>query len=437
MSKFQIILLGVLVVAFLFAILLFSGIIPWSKGGGGKAVSLNVWGTFDEREMKELFSQLINKTGGRVYIEYVKKSPETYKYELLDAMAAGNPPDIWFMTQDMIIEFEDKVYKIPFESFSTRDFRDTFIDSGEIFIDQKENSVIAFPFFVDSIILYWNRSLFSSSGVARVPQYWDEFMITAESLTKRDKTNNITQSGAALGEFRNVRNAKEILSMMVLQTGNSIVRTNSLGQFEIVWNERGEFELSPAESALIYFGDFSNPKKTSYAWNRALDDSLHMFTSGSLAMYFSYSSEFLDVKQKNPHLDFDVAIVPQIKPKKEKTEIKSTFGKIYALAISKTSPKKQEALSAIFLMLNKDQNKQFAEALFLAPARRDLLAEGNPDDILSIFYKSAIMSRSWPEPNPQAVSEIFQILIESTVTGKVRIFDALSDAGKRLEELYK
>ena len=72
-----------------------------------------------------------------------------------------------------------------------------------------------------------------------------------------------------------------------------------------------------------------------------------MFAKGALAMYFGYASEMSEIKNRNPHLNFDLAEVPQIKGDKSKT----SFAKIYALAIMKNSSqtKKKAALDSIII----------------------------------------------------------------------------------------
>lgn len=433
MSKFQIIIIGVLGAAGLVAVLMFMGVIPgFGKGGvgSGNEVKLTMWGPFSSEKVRAAISKINEENSGSFSITYSEKKPETYKNELLNAMASGNPPDIWFLSQDMVLEYKDKVQIIPFESFPERNFRDIFVDSSNLFINRKENGIIALPYIIDPIVLYWNRDLFSSAGIARPPQYWNEFLSSVIALTKFDGANNIIQSGASFGEFDNVKNAKDILSMMILQTGSLLVEPETLN---VVWEEKGNAAISPVENAVMFYNDFSNPKKTSYSWNRALKNSNDMFVAGSLAMYFGYASELSSIKEKNPHLNFDVGLVPQIKDGK----IKAAFGRIYALAVSKTSHNQQAAFSAMTKLIDKSLNKGFSESLFLAPARRDALTEGSPDPVLSVFYKAGIMARSWLEPNPQKVSDIFEIMIESTATGKMRMSDAVRDATRALEQILK
>jgi len=430
MSKFQIIIIAVCVIAVLVAVLIFAGILPgFKKGGaGGKAVEISMWGTFPARKIEALVSDFNEKNRDFFKINYSEKKPSDYENEIVNNLASGNGPNIWVLTQDLILKHKDKVFAIPFTSYKERDYQDNFIDPAVLFTDSK--NIFGFPLAIDPLVLYWNRDLFASNGISRPPQYWDEFLIDVQNLVKRDEAGNITQAGAALGEFQNVKNTKEILSMLILQAGNSIVDKNTL---DVVLGERGENLLDPTESAVRFFNEFSNPSKTSYSWNRALPDSDKMFIAGSLAMYFGYASELENIKTKNPHLNFDITEVPQIKNGK----IKATFGRIYSLVVSKNSPQIQTVFSALLKLTAKDFSKDFSKATNLGSARRDVLAEGTDDPILSVIYKSTIMSRSWLEPDPSAVSEIFKNMVESTATGRLKISEAVANAKNKLEEIIK
>ncbi len=426
MSRFQIIVVGIMVAIAAIAMMIFTGVIPGFKQdpGAETEASAVVWAPFPKT--KGISDNIKN---------YFEKKQENYKEELLNAMASGNPPDVFFLTQDMVLEFKDKVEILPFQSFPERNFRDIFADSADIFIDYEKQGIVAFPYIIDPIVLYWNRDIFSSSGIAQIPQFWIDFMSVVPALTKLDTAGNVVQSGAAFGEFSNVKNAKEIISMLVLQTNNPLLDSRTM---KVVWNEKEKQPESPVESAVRFFNEFSNPKKPTYSWNRSLKNSDDMFAFGSLAMYFGYAGEFKHIKEKNPHLNFDVAVVPQIKPAKPTdANYKATFGKIYALAVPKNSSNKQSAFAFISKLIDKDKNKTIAESLFLVPANRVAMAEASPDPVLGVFYKAGIMVKSWLEPDPLAVSAIFKNMLESSSSGGKKISEAVSDATRQLEELLK
>lgn len=432
MSKFQMIVIAVFSVVALVAILMFAGLIPGFKSMGGKKTGdkIIMWSAFSRGEMNPMIYDLNDENRSLFSIKYFEKKPNSYESELMDALASGTGPDIWLITQSAVLKTKNKVFQIPFESFSERAFSDAFIDSAEVFLDMNGKSAVGIPVAVDPIVMYWNRDMFSSAGIARPPEYWSEFLLDVEKLTKRDGAGNIIQSGAALGEFRNIKNAKDILSMLILQGGSKIVDPVSL---KISSDNIGRDIFDPTENAVIFFNEFSNPTKSSYSWNRALPSSDEMFVNGSLAMYFGYASELPDIKKKNPHLNFDVAVVPQIK----KSPIKATFGKIFSAVISKSSQHTQSAFSAVFKLAGEKFSKRFAQTFYMAPARRDLLAAGSNDPDFSIFYKSAVMARTWLEPDPQKVYKIFQNMVESTATGRLKVSAAVKEEKNRLDRLLK
>jgi hypothetical protein len=59
--------------------------------------------------------------------------------------------------------------------------------------------------------------------VANPPKYWDELYALTSKISTHDSSSDILQSTVAFGEWDNVTNAKEILSLLLLQAGTPIV----------------------------------------------------------------------------------------------------------------------------------------------------------------------------------------------------------------------
>lgn len=421
MSKFQAIFIGVIIILVFVAFMILSGFLPGLPGMGGEnAVELTMWGNLPESVFRYSIEALNRKNHKDFSIKYFEKNEETYEKTLVDVLASGTGPDIFLMTQDFILNHKNKVFLVPFATFSERDFKDTFIDEGELFLADK--GVVAFPLVVDPIVLYWNKDFFSKKGIASAPKTWDEFLDHVVSLTLRDRSGNILESGAAFGGSKNVRNAKDIFSMLVLQGGTKIVEKDTLS---VTFNSRGTISDAPAVSALSFYTGFSNPSKISYSWNRALPNSRDMFIAGKLAMYFGYASEYTDISDANPHLNFDVANVPQVKD----SALQVTFGKIYGVAVSKSSPyAAAQALSSVFsLATDRDVVDMLSEGSLLPSARRDVLAEGTLNSVSAVFYRAAIQARGWLEPGSKVVSGMVEDMIDSIVAGKKNFSKAVLD----------
>ena len=433
-TPFQIILLAGFGFIAVVAVLIFSGILPGYKNERaqrGPVVSISLWGTLPKNQISGVISA-VNKENKSYKITYAEYSASSYEENAINALASGYGPDLWLISQDMVLKNKDKISVIPFAYYPERNFRDDFVDISSLFLDAKNGGLTAFPFLIDPMVMYWNKDLFSSTGISQPPQNWDEFAEDVKIFTEKNEAGNITQSGTALGELSNIRNGKDILSMLIIQSGNPIVKTDNRGNLKVALDEKNDSGKSPSASSVKFFNDFSDPNKSVYSWNKALSNADTMFAKGALAMYFGYASEWPEIKAKNPHLNFDIAEVPQIKGDKTKT----TFAKVYALAVMKNSSqaKKQAALNSILFMVSNAVSKDFSQATGLASSRRDLLAEKTTDAYFGLINKAAVMSKAWLEPDGDEVRRIFKDMVESVSSGSLSVGDSVRLAKNRLDQ---
>ncbi|MCF7835685.1 MAG: extracellular solute-binding protein [Candidatus Marinimicrobia bacterium] len=423
-NTFQIIFTGAILGLIILALLVFAGIIPgFSSIRGFNPAKLTLWGFWPKGDFTEVVG-ILNEENEKIFtLDYVEKNLETYDNELLDALASGVGPDMFMLTQDMILKYRSKSFVVPFDMFSERSFRDTFIDVSDIFlwkVEGTDNGIVAVPFAIDPIVMYFNKDILNSAGIVNPPKYWDDFQTQSISLTKKDTSGNISQSGSALGEYSNINNAKDIFSMLVLQSGSKIVDPLNL---DLLFGDKGSMVVEPVNSAVSFYSSFSNPSKVSYSWNKALHNSRDFFSGGKLAFYFGYASEYGSIISQNPHLNFDVTTVPQVRG----SSFNATFGKTYAGAVSKSSPNIGPAISATFGFTGDEVLKQLNQRLFLPPIKRGLISEGAKDPVMSVFYKAAVQSRSWLEPSFGSVANLFQAMIEDTAYGRKNIHQAIID----------
>lgn len=434
MKPFQIIVLLIFGVFLIIGVLIFSGIIKLPGGGDNSGVSgeVVIWGTLPNSYFDKLLSDFnLAHQKESFSVRYVEKDKTTFDNDLVEAIAANVGPDLVFLPQDLILRHVSKIYPLPLTTISERDFKDMFIEEGELFFFN--GNAIAIPFTIDPIMLYWNRDSFSAAGFSKPPQYWEEFMAIVPQLTTKDSATNITKSALAFGEAKNILNAKDILSMLIMQAGSKIVAYSPEKGVEVSLGQNNTSGLRAGEAALQFYTEFSNPVKQHYSWNKSLPSSRNMFLSGDLAMYFGYASEILDLRARNPHLNFDVAMVPQSKGVNKKI----TFGRMHGLAALKSSKNLTTALYVEVLLSQADFMKNIPERSYLPPTRRDLLQVRPSDPYLSIFYDSAIISNAWLDPAPKETTAIFASMIDNVVSGRFRPQEAVSDTASQLEKLVK
>lgn len=422
MSTFKIVVIAIFAGSIVVGIALFA----LSKGtSSGQSANLLVWGTISPEAFDAAYKSSSLKANKQIQVAYVKKDSSTFDADFVEALATGTGPDIVILRDDYIYKNSNKLFAIPYANYTERTFKDRFIEGGEIFL--APGGVVALPFIVDPLVMYWNRDLFSNNLVSSPPKYWDEIVPLIAKTTVKDSGGSILKSTIALGEWRNVNNAKEIVAMLLLQAGTPITMRTESG-LQSVLNSTFDYPVAPSQSAINFYTQFSNPTTPSYTWNRSLPASISMFLSGNLATYIGSASEIFSIQQKNSNLNFDVTLVPQIRD----TAKKIVFGHMYALSIVKQS----KQIGGAFLALNALTEAGSLQALEtltnLPPVRRDLLSLVPPDAFRAVFYNSALLSRSWIDPNSAASSNTFRDMIESVTSGRLRLSEALNRANDEL-----
>jgi ABC-type glycerol-3-phosphate transport system substrate-binding protein len=429
MNNFQTILVGIFLAFFVFAVLIFSGLL---KIGGKASTStapvgkVVIWGTFSNTDIYKVLEDL-NGANKDLTVTYVKKDQATYQQSLIESFAAGNGPDLFIITPDMIIKDDPYIYKIPYTSYAAKTFSDAFINGADIYLGP--SGVIGFPIAVDPIVMYYNKDILSNEGLALPPTYWDELSDLNGKLTKKYDDGTILESMIALGQYDNVTNAKDILATLLLQNNNSIIQRTSTGYGAVLNENKSSMDISPVESVLSFYTKFSNPSDALYSWNRALPSSLDMFAQGKLAFYIGRASELFKIESINPNLSFNVAQVMQTRAMNNKR----TYASVYALSVSKKSANLTAAFGVAGLLTNGDPAKNFAAAVSLPPASRALLAVKPADQYLFTFFNSAIISRPWLDPDSEKTDSIFKQLVENILSNKLRVGDAAAKAQNQLQ----
>lgn len=434
MNNFQTILVAVFLAFFVFAVLIFSGLLKIGDGATKSATPVGkvvIWGTFNNTtELTKIFEDT-NSNNKDLIINYVKKSESTYEQDLIESFASGTGPDLFMVTPDMVQRFGGFIYKVPYATYSEKTFKDTFIDGASVYL--AKDGVIGFPVVVDPIVLYYNKDIFSNEGIVSAPKYWDELFGLSDRLTKKKNDGTILQSMIALGRYDNVNHAKDILATLMLQSNNPIISSTPTG-FEPVLTDNPAFlPVPPVEQILNFFIEFSNPSDTAYSWNRSLPNSIDMFTGGKLVMYLGRASELFNIESTNPNLSFDVTQVLQTKG----TNIKRTYAKMYALSVNKSSKNITAAFGVAGILSNGDTAKNISSALSLPPASRALLAVLPTDPYMSTFYSSSIVSRTWLDPSASASDSIFAELLQNILSNKLSVPDAVAKAQSQLVSIIK
>src|SRR3989344_182952 len=355
--RIQLIVIGIALALAVVVVLVLMGVLPGLRDReADRAVVLNMWSFQKENESFHEIIVKYREEKPNVSINYQQKNLENFESDFLNVLARGGKdiPDIIVFPSDYLKSHGDKLSPAPSLLITEREVSQQYIDAANNFLTPKKE-VLGLPLYAEPLLLYWNKDLFSQNFITLPPATWDEFLADAQKITKKDNFGNILISGAALGRAINIKNSALILTTLMLQSGEKIIDENG----EVVLGspiQIGNTAVRPAESALRFVSDLANAGKSAQSWSGTLPEAKDFFIAGKLAMYLGTPQEFNEIKEKNPHLNFAVSALPQLK-----NTSPITSGVLYALSSPKASAKQQQAWGFIIFLTGSENSSEYGK----------------------------------------------------------------------------
>jgi ABC-type glycerol-3-phosphate transport system substrate-binding protein len=422
MSKFQIIILSI------FVLFIIAGVVAFATYRGGSTdesiPEITIWGTFPAAVFEKHVNNINSQLAETFSVNYVEMRDDQFSRDFIAALARGQGPDAVLLSSETLLPHDDKLILIPYETYNQRQFIDSYIQEANIYLSP--NGIKALPFTVDPLVMFWNRDTFDAAGFPIHPKFWDEFTALNQKLTVKDQNGNIRKSAIALGDFTNVAHPREILGTLLMQSGNPITVQNSEGRVESTIKTTAA--ANPG-TAISFFVQFVDPANANYSWNRSLPNSKTAFLSGFLATYFGFASELSDIRAKNPNLNFDVALLPQIRT----GGVKATYGKMYGFSIVRSTVNPAATFQVISLLTSPTFLADLSQNLYMPTVRRDIIVQGSSDPYMTRFNEAALVARTWIDADPAESTRIFKEMVDSVVSGRKNLNAAIRDAGDQYD----
>ncbi|OGG93971.1 hypothetical protein A2609_02405 [Candidatus Kaiserbacteria bacterium RIFOXYD1_FULL_47_14] len=429
-SLFQGILFGVFIFAALVGLFVFA---TYSNSGNSRNAvgTVVIWGILPTEEMQSALTAAAQSEPLLKNVSYVRKNSATLASDLASAIATGFAPDLVLASQEELRSIAKFIAPIPSGSLSTSAFANTFIEEASIFA--APSGYYGIPFLVDPLVLFSNRAILASSGIAKPPTTWEALMGLVPSVAILSPSRQITRGLIALGTYDNVHNARGILSALFIQAGVPISSHSSVGTLTANLGTNTSSGVPSGESVLGFYTQFADPSKVSYTWNASLQDSQQMFQNGDLALYLGYASEAKFFKTANPNLNFSVTPLPQ----PATATIKSAFGLVYAFMIPRGANNSSGAYQTAVLLTNVAEQNAAVSATGLAPVVLNELATVPADSASAVAYAEALYSKGWLSPTPADTDAVFSGMITDVISGRSSLSVALVSAERSLTALLQ
>ena len=434
MSGFRNILLGSFIVIFIFAILVFGGVIKLGSTATEQApVTLTLWGPFAPDTFKDYLTDY-NIENPNAQILYTQMPSENLHQQLIEAIASGRGPDMVIFSNENFLQDISKIYITPYQSYPLRLFQDTYIEGASVFLNG--DGVALYPLVTDPLVAYYNKDLLAGARYIYPPRTWSQLNQSVPLLLKKDKLG-VTQSAIALGDSVNIPAFKKILSTLLLQSGAPIISfdINSKSYISTLNTESSSGSTNPTsqEQAFLYFQSFSDPTSPLYSWNKKLDSAQDAFTSGKVAFYLGPSSELFAIQSKNPNLNFDV--MGMFQPDNAVRPL--TYGTMYGIGIMSTSANIASAFSAITSLTSKDTVDTISKKTSLPPARKDLLQVPTTSPYAAVFFDQALHTFAWADPDTAGTDAAFRDMIRRQSSGEWDAEQSLYETQKQIQSLIR
>ena len=424
-----------------------------------KPITLTYWRVFDGEDAFEEIIANYKQLHPFVNIEYRKLRYDEYETELLNALAEDRGPDIFSIHNTWIRKYRTKITPMPesttmaypvtkgtvkkevipelrtTRSFTTREIKDNFVETVHKDVILEDGKVYGLPLSVDTLALFYNKDLLNNAGISEVPAYWNRELLQAvKKMTKQDPKRGLIQSGIALGSSSNIERYSDILALLMLQNGATIINDSLQVKFHNVPDFAKNSGYNPGLEALRFYSDFANSAKESYAWNSELNNSLDMFISGNLAMMFGYSYQIPTIRAAAPKLNFSIAKFPQIEGNPP-TNI--NMANYWVETVSKKSKYQNEAWDFIQFIVKADQAKLYLTATKKPTALRSLVSSQIDDNDIGVFASQVLTARSWYRGNnvmraEEAIKEMIDAILITTEIKKMQ--DIVNNAAAKIQQ---
>ncbi len=242
--------------------------------------------------------------GVKVQLEAV---PQDYGTKLQTQFSAGTAPDVFMVGDGDVAKFVATGSIELLDPYITGDnpLDLSLFYPGPFSIGQLQGKTYLMTKDYSPLVLYYNRALFDAANVAYPKENWtwDDFLATAQALTKTDAQGNIVQWGVQLPDnwgdpiwFRG-------MSPLIYSNGGTIISDDGK-------KTTGYMNSAATVEAVQFYVDLFNkhkvaPTKEDLTALQGVD----LFQTGKVAMLWNGRWPIKDF-QKNPQLNFSTAGLP-------------------------------------------------------------------------------------------------------------------------------
>ena len=339
--------------------------------------------------------------------------------KLLADIAAGQGPDVFFITTDVLIRFAEANAiaaasdHVPAEVFTG--YEDSYID--EVSLDDKTWFV---PFDREVMLYAANLDIFEQIGLdeSSLPQTWDDVRAMCEAV--KDLGDPLT---TGFGYSASGSSLNTTFYPYLYQAGGHAISDDGAS---------AAFNSAEGVEALSFIVELFENEWADPAYLQPMDSGQDPFTLGSQALSNNmFVNGLLQLRQNNPDLNYTLS--PILKNKEQKG-----FGGMRSWALSENSENKEAAGLFLEFLARSENAKRHGELAGTFPAltaaRENIFAD-DPE----IASLAANLPHIFGEQKHKYGRDLMPLVIpeiQAAIIGEKEPQQALDDAAAAVDELF-
>ena len=375
-----------------------------------RPITLNYWTVYnDVDELKKIAEEYqVERPHVKVAIKQVRY--EEFENLFVNALADDVGPDIVSIHTRWLKNYIERLQPMPKEVRVSKMVVQGNISKDNVvleetnlmptaraiksnFVGTVENDAIindniyGIPLALDTLAIYYNKTLLDKAGIPEPPQDWAEFLKDVEQTTKFNSAGEIIQSGVALGTGKNIDNASDILALLLLQNGIDVTRDGVVAFASGIGKAN---TVSPTLEALRFYTDFARPTKEAYSWNESMENALDAFARGKSVFYFGFAYDLPRIKTLSPQMELEVIPVPQLN---EQAPV--NVANYWIESVVKKTKHSDDAWDFVRFLTNAENIASYTKATNRPTPLRSQINDQKDDILLAPFVNSVLNAKNW------------------------------------------
>jgi sn-glycerol 3-phosphate transport system substrate-binding protein len=353
------------------------------------------------------------------------------RVKALAAFKANQPVQLSVLFSIDVFELIDQDVIVPFDEFATSAEDKQWLAS--FYPALMENSkargkMWGIPFQRSTIVMYHNKDAFKEAGLDpnKPPATWDEMVATAQKLTKKDASGNVTRWGL---HIPSTGYAYWMFQALCIQNGQVLMNQDG---------NKTNFDHPDVIEALQFWRDLAAKHKVMPEGTIDWGTLRQKFLEGATAMMWHTTGNLTAVKE-GAKFDFGVSMLPA-----KKRRGSPTGGGNFYIFKKASAEERKAALKFIKFMTAPELTARWSIATGYVATRADAYKTPTLDKYVAEFPAAAVARDQFQYSvaefathenarNKKALDDA----IQSVVTGAKPAKDALTAAQQQAERVLK